>query len=73
MIINFNTRLSLAFVIGSVGLFWQGVIATLGGETSPELITAFSTILLATIGIGIKTEEGKNDGSDDSDSPNKRE
>lgn len=64
MQLTFNTRLSLAFVIGFVGLIWQGVIVSLGGEASEALITAFSTILLATIGIGIKTEDGSSDDSD---------
>jgi len=61
MNIDFNTRLAGAFVIGFFGLIWQGVIVTLGGEASEALITAFSTILLATIGIGIKTENGSSD------------
>jgi hypothetical protein len=62
MEITFNTRLSVLFVVGIVGLFWQAVIVSVGGEASKELIGAFSTILLATIGIGIKVEDGsKND------------
>jgi hypothetical protein len=58
MQLDFNTRLTLAFLAALLGLVWQGVIVSLGGEASEALITAFSTIMLATIGIGIKSGNG---------------
>jgi len=53
--LDFDTRLTVAFIMGIAGLVWQGVLVSVGGEASEALITAFSTIILATIGIGIKT------------------
>jgi hypothetical protein len=64
--IDLNTRLTLAFILAITGLVWQGVIVTTGGEASEALITAFSTILLATIGIGIKTGNGNGNGKSNS-------
>lgn len=61
MEISFSTRLSILFVIGIAGLVWQGIIVTLGGEASSVMIGAFTTLLLATLGIGIKTN-GNNGG-----------
>ena len=55
MKLDFDTRLTVAFIMGIAGLVWQGVLVSVGGEASEALITAFSTIILATIGIGIKT------------------
>lgn len=52
MKISLDTRLTLAFFVGVAGLIWQGVIVTLGGVPSEALLTAFTTITLATIGIG---------------------
>lgn len=63
MQLDFDTRLTLAFVMGIAGLIWQGVLVSFGGEASEALITAFSTIILATIGIGIKTDGNDKDGS----------
>lgn len=63
MQLDFDTRLTVAFVMGIAGLIWQGVIVSAGGEASEALITAFSTIILATIGIGIKTDNGSGDDS----------
>jgi hypothetical protein len=66
--ISFTTRLSLLFVVGVVGLVWQGIIVTLGGEASSIMIGAFTTMLLATIGIGITTNNGngvRNNARDD--------
>lgn len=60
MQLDFDTRLTLAFVMGCAGLIWQGVIVTLGGEASEALITAFSTIILATLGIGLKSGSSDN-------------
>ncbi len=60
MQIDLNTRLSIAFIAGIVGLFWQVVILSVGGEPSEALVTAFSSIILACIGIGIKTNENSN-------------
>lgn len=62
MQIDLNTRLALAFILAIVGLVWQGIIVTAGGEASEALITACTTVLLATIGIGLKAS---NDNSDD--------
>jgi hypothetical protein len=67
MEISFNTRVTIAFFAGLLGLIWQGVIATTGGDPSEALITAFSTVLLSTIGIGIKTGEANADGNDKTD------
>jgi hypothetical protein len=64
MQLDFDTRLTLAFILGVAGLIWQGILVTAGGEASEALITAFSTIILATIGIGIKSDGSSNDSSD---------
>lgn len=67
MELSFNTRLSVAFLAGISGLIWQGVIATLGGNPSDALIGAFTTVTLATIGIGLKNDnkDGNNSRSQD--------
>jgi hypothetical protein len=54
--LDFNARITIAFIAAIVGLGWQGALVTLGYPANEALITAFSTILLATIGIGIKTD-----------------
>jgi hypothetical protein len=54
--------MTLAFIVGAIGLIWQGVIVTLGGEVEPSLVAAFSTVLLATIGIGIKKSDDDDSG-----------
>lgn len=56
MRLDLDTRTSVLFVAALVGLGWQAGVAATGGEPSGALVTAFVTILLATIGIGI----GKN-------------
>lgn len=56
MVLSFSARLTIAFIVGVAGLVWQGVIVSAGGEASEALITASSTIILATLGIGIKVE-----------------
>lgn len=58
MEINLNTRIALAFLTGLIGLTWQGIIVTFGGTPSEALVTAFTTIMLASIGIGIKQGNG---------------
>lgn len=65
MKISLDTRLFIAFFAGLVGLVWQGIIVSFGGEASPALITACSTLILATMGIGIKTDDGSNDSNND--------
>lgn len=62
MNLDFDTRMTLAFIVGAIGLIWQGVIVTLGGEVEPSLVAAFSTVLLATIGIGIKKSDDDDSG-----------
>lgn len=63
MQLDFNTRLAITFLLAVTGLIWQGIIVTAGGEASEAMITACSTILLATIGIGIKND-GNGNGHD---------
>lgn len=63
MQLDFNTRLTLAFIAGIAGLIWQGILVSFGGEASDALITAFSTIILATIGIGLSSNANNNNNS----------
>lgn len=60
MKISLDTRLFIAFLTGVVGLAWQGIIVSFGGQAEPTLITAFSTLILATIGVGVKTNGNGN-------------
>ena len=59
MEISLNTRLTIAFIAGLIGLAWQGAILTLGGSPSDALVTAFSGLILSTLGLGV----GKNGSS----------
>jgi hypothetical protein len=63
MQLDLNSRLTGAFFMALLGLTWQAVVVTLGGEANEALIGAFSTIMLATIGIGVKTNDGKDNDS----------
>lgn len=59
MRLDLDTRTSVLFVAALVGLGWQTVVWAEGGKPSGALVTAFVTILLATIGIGLG-KNGKN-------------
>ena len=63
MILSFNARLTAVFLLGVAGLIWQAILVTTGGDTSEALVTAFSSFILASIGIGIKLENGNGNGS----------
>lgn len=61
MRLDLDTRTSVLFIAALVGLGWQvAVWATAGKDAVSEaLVTAFVTILLATLGIGLG-KNGKN-------------
>jgi hypothetical protein len=58
---SLDTRTTLAFLTGVLGMIWQGGITTVGGSPSRDLIAASVTLILASLGLGFKKE-------DDSDS-----
>jgi hypothetical protein len=60
MKIDLDTRLTIAFIGGLLGLAWQAAIVSFGGDPSDALVTACSTIILAALGIGIKDGSGDN-------------
>lgn len=60
---SLETRASLVLITGMLGLFWQAGIATAGGSPSRDLIAGSVTIILASLGLGLKKEEKEADGS----------
>lgn len=56
---SLNTRTTLALLTGMLGMIWQGGIATAGGSPSRDLIAASVTLILASLGLGVRRE---NDG-----------
>lgn len=55
---SLDTRTTLAFLTGVLGMLWQGGIATIGGTPSRDLIAASVTLILASIGLGFKRDNG---------------
>jgi hypothetical protein len=53
---SLDTRTTLAFLTGVLGMVWQGGIATIGGTPSRDLIAASVTLILASIGLGFRKE-----------------
>lgn len=70
MELSFNTRLTLTFIAGLVGLIWQGVILSFGGAPSDIMVTSFSGLILATIGLGVRSN-GSNGGNNKNEERNK--
>lgn len=69
---SLDTRASLALLTGILGMIWQGGIATAGGSPSRDLIAASVSLILASLGLGIKKEEKEENGSDtDNGNPSK--
>ena len=58
---SLETRASLVLLTGILGLIWQAGIATAGGSPSRDLIAGSVTIMLASLGLGLKKEEKTND------------
>jgi hypothetical protein len=54
---SLNTRTTLALLTGMLGMIWQGGIATAGGSPSRDLIAASVTLILASLGLGVRREE----------------
>lgn len=52
MKLNFDTRLSLAFLFGMAGLIEQAALQVLGIPPSKELVGAFLGLMTVTIGAG---------------------
>lgn len=57
--LNFSTRITIVVIACLVGLFWQVGIATFGGEPSTALISAFTSVILASIALGAPSKNGK--------------
>ena len=57
---SLNTRSTLALLTGMLGMIWQGGIATAGGSPSRDLIAASVTLILASLGLGVRKEEDGN-------------
>jgi hypothetical protein len=55
--LSLNTRTTLALLTGMLGMIWQGGIATAGGSPSRDLIAASVTLILASLGLGVRREE----------------
>lgn len=53
---SLDTRTTLAFLTGVLGMVWQGGIATVGGTPSRDLIAASVTLILASIGLGFRKD-----------------
>lgn len=51
---SLDTRTTLAFLTGVLGMVWQGGIATAGGTPSRDLIAASVTLILASLGLGFR-------------------
>lgn len=54
---SLNTRTTLALLTGMLGMIWQGGIATAGGSPSRDLIAASVTLILASLGLGVRRED----------------
>lgn len=61
---SLDTRTTLAFLTGVLGMLWQGGIATAGGSPSRDLIAASVTLILASIGLGVKRESNESSNSE---------
>ena len=57
---SLNTRSTLALLTGMLGMIWQGGIATAGGSPSRDLIAASVTLILASLGLGVRKQEDGN-------------
>lgn len=53
---SLDTRTTLAFLTGVLGMVWQGGIATAGGSPSRDLIAASVTLILASLGLGFRRD-----------------
>jgi hypothetical protein len=61
---SLDTRTTLAFLTGVLGMIWQGGIATAGGSPSRDLIAASVTLILASIGLGVRRESNESSSSE---------
>jgi hypothetical protein len=57
---SLDTRTTLAFLTGVLGMLWQGGITTFGGTPSRDLIAASLTLILASIGMGFRKQDDTN-------------
>ena len=56
-----GTNTTLALFTGIAIFIWQAIIVTLGGEATDAMITAATTLILAALGVGVKSNDNKDD------------
>lgn len=66
---SLDTRASLALLTGILGIVWQAGIVTFGGEPSRDIIGACVTIILASLGLGLKKGFKSGSSTENGESP----